>query len=120
MQVLYLLAECAAEILKGLPSYSPYLSEQHHHRKKDAPSGTARHLRRILEDRGLQLPEVAVLRAGEIPGTHEIGFDSKFDTVTLKHTARSRDGFAEGALMACHWIRNRSGFHEFKEILGEY
>ena len=58
-------------------------------------------------------------RAGAVPGTHEIGFDSLSDTITLRHTARSREGFARGALQAARWIAGRRGFFEFKEILGE-
>ncbi|MGB7028737.1 MAG: dihydrodipicolinate reductase C-terminal domain-containing protein, partial [Candidatus Acidiferrum sp.] len=58
-------------------------------------------------------------RAGATPGTHEIGFDSGADTITLRHTARSREGFARGALQAARWIAGKKGFYEFKEILGE-
>ncbi len=56
-------------------------------------------------------------RAGAHPGTHEIGFDSAADTITLRHTARSREGFARGALKAAQWIVGKKGFHEFREIL---
>ncbi len=58
-------------------------------------------------------------RAGANPGTHEIGFDSAGDTITLRHTARNREGFARGALQAARWIAGKKGFFEFKEILGE-
>jgi 4-hydroxy-tetrahydrodipicolinate reductase len=58
-------------------------------------------------------------RAGAHPGTHEIGFDSAVDTITLRHTARSRQGFAQGALQAARWIAGKKGFFEFKEILSE-
>ena len=58
-------------------------------------------------------------RAGAHPGTHEIGFDSAADTITVRHTARSREGFAHGALQAARWIAGKKGFFEFKEILGE-
>ena len=56
-------------------------------------------------------------RAGTVPGTHEIGFDSSADTITLRHTARSREGFARGALQAAQWVVGKKGFHEFSEIL---
>jgi 4-hydroxy-tetrahydrodipicolinate reductase len=56
-------------------------------------------------------------RAGAHPGTHEIGFDSAADTITLRHTARSREGFARGALKAAQWLAGQKGFHEFNEIL---
>ena len=55
-------------------------------------------------------------RAGAIPGTHEIGFDSSADTITLRHTARNREGFARGALKAAQWIAGKKGFYEFSEI----
>ena len=58
-------------------------------------------------------------RAGAIPGTHEIGFDSAADTITLQHTARSREGFARGALQAARWVLGKKGVFEFKEILAE-
>jgi 4-hydroxy-tetrahydrodipicolinate reductase len=52
-----------------------------------------------------------------VPGTHEIGFDSAADTITLRHTARSREGFARGALQAARWVVGKQGFYEFSEIL---
>jgi 4-hydroxy-tetrahydrodipicolinate reductase len=58
-------------------------------------------------------------RAGAHPGTHEIGFDSAADTITLRHTARSREGFARGALRAARWVAGKKGLFEFREILGE-
>ena len=61
--------------------------------------------------------DVASNRAGKVPGTHEIGFDSAADTITLRHTARSREGFARGALQAAKWIVGRKGVHEFSDIL---
>jgi 4-hydroxy-tetrahydrodipicolinate reductase len=58
-------------------------------------------------------------RVGSVPGTHEIGFDSPADTITLRHTARSREGFAHGALRAARWVIGKKGLYEFHEILGE-
>src|SRR5947208_8613668 len=58
-------------------------------------------------------------RAGAHPGTHEIGFDTADDTITLRHTARSREGFARGALRAARWLAGKQGVFEFREILGE-
>jgi 4-hydroxy-tetrahydrodipicolinate reductase len=58
-------------------------------------------------------------RAGAVPGTHELGFDSLSDTITIRHTARSREGFARGALRAAQWIVGKKGFFEFQQILGE-
>jgi 4-hydroxy-tetrahydrodipicolinate reductase len=61
--------------------------------------------------------DIASNRAGAHPGTHEIGFDSSADTITLRHTARSREGFARGALQAAQWVVGKKGFHEFGEII---
>jgi 4-hydroxy-tetrahydrodipicolinate reductase len=61
--------------------------------------------------------DVSSSRAGRVPGTHEIGFDSAADTITLRHTARSREGFARGALQAAKWIVGKKGFYEFSETL---
>jgi 4-hydroxy-tetrahydrodipicolinate reductase len=57
------------------------------------------------------------IRAGHIPGTHEVGFDSEADTITLTHTARSREGFAAGAVLAAEKIINKQGVYEFSELL---
>jgi len=61
--------------------------------------------------------DVSSNRAGRVPGTHEIGFDSAADTITMRHTARSREGFVRGALKAAQWIPGKKGVFEFKEIL---
>jgi 4-hydroxy-tetrahydrodipicolinate reductase len=61
--------------------------------------------------------DVSSSRAGAHPGTHEIGFDSAADTITLRHTARSREGFARGALKAAQWVMGRKGLFEFSEVL---
>jgi 4-hydroxy-tetrahydrodipicolinate reductase len=62
---------------------------------------------------------IASLRAGFIPGTHTVGFDSEADTLAITHTARSRAGFADGAIVAAEWIAGRRGFYEFSEIIDE-
>ncbi len=109
----YRVVRAAARQIPG--EYDRYIYEAHHRHKKDAPSGTAGQLRRILEEN--QPPvSVASIRAGAIPGTHTVGFDSEADTITLTHTARSRRGFAEGALRAAAWLRGRTGLHEFSEV----
>ena len=99
--------------------YAAFVEEAHHSRKRDAPSGTALRLRDLLgEAYGTDVP-VASTRAGHIPGTHRVGFDSAADTVTLTHTARSREGFAAGALVAARWIQGKTGVFEFSETLDE-
>ena len=71
-----------------------------------------------MKKAGYTLPiDTASSRAGRHPGTHEIGFDSAADTITLRHTARSREGFARGALRAAQWIAGKKGMYEFGEVL---
>jgi len=86
----------------------------------DAPSGTAIDLKRRVEPalKGREIP-VSSTRAGFIPGTHELGFDSEADTVIVRHTARSRQGFAEGALYAARWVVGKKGLFTFAEALEE-
>lgn len=114
----YRVVERAAEVFSAFASYDPFLQESHHKLKKDSPSGTALRLGKILERHyGERELPITSLRAGHIPGTHAVGFDSAADTVCLEHRARSRQGFAEGALLAAKWIAGRQGFYEFQEVL---
>ena len=99
--------------------YAAYLVEEHHAEKKDAPSGTARTIATILElETGQSLPVTSV-RAGTIPGTHRLVFESPEDEVEILHRARSRMGFAKGAVWAAERIVGRSGVFEFGEFLRE-
>jgi 4-hydroxy-tetrahydrodipicolinate reductase len=108
----------AARLLQNESAYEAWAWEIHHSAKKDAPSGTLLKLVEDMKHAGYSRPvDVSSNRAGAIPGTHEIGFDSQADTITLRHTARSRDGFARGALKAAQWIAGKKGFHEFHEVL---
>jgi 4-hydroxy-tetrahydrodipicolinate reductase len=108
----------AARLLKDEPSYGAWAWEIHHHTKIDARSGTLIKLVDSMKAAGYSRPiDVSSNRAGAHPGTHEIGFDSAADTITLRHTARSREGFARGALKAAQWIVGRKGFFEFSNVL---
>ncbi len=108
----------AARLLSGETDYDAWAWEIHHHTKKDAPSGTLLKLVQAMKSAGYTRPiDVSSNRAGAHPGTHEIGFDSAADTITLKHTARSREGFARGALKAAQWVAGRRGVFEFGEVL---
>jgi 4-hydroxy-tetrahydrodipicolinate reductase len=113
----HLVAE-AARVLKDEPGYGAWAWEIHHITKKDAPSGTLLKLVDAMKSAGYQRPiDASSSRAGAHPGTHEVGFDSAADTITLRHTARSREGFARGALKAAQWIVGRKGCFEFSEVL---
>jgi 4-hydroxy-tetrahydrodipicolinate reductase len=118
VNLFYRVVARAAALFRGF-DYAAFVEEAHHSRKRDAPSGTAIRLRDILaEAYGAEIP-VASTRAGHIPGTHRVGFDSAADTVMLTHTARSREGFASGALVAARWIQGKTGVYEFSETLEE-
>jgi 4-hydroxy-tetrahydrodipicolinate reductase len=119
VQVFYRIAARAAELFRDLDSYDGFIEEAHHKRKRDAPSGTAIQLHKIVaEQLGHEVP-IASTRAGYIPGTHRLGFDSAADQITLTHEARSREGFAAGALVAAQWIVGRKGVYEFSEVFDE-
>ncbi|HVO97989.1 MAG TPA: dihydrodipicolinate reductase C-terminal domain-containing protein [Bryobacteraceae bacterium] len=108
----------AAKLLADEPQYGAWAWEIHHHTKKDAPSGTL--IKLVNDMKAVGYPQVISIssnRAGAHPGTHEIGFDSAADTITLRHSARSREGFARGALKAAQWIPGKKGVFEFGDIL---
>ncbi|MBV9158106.1 MAG: 4-hydroxy-tetrahydrodipicolinate reductase [Acidobacteriaceae bacterium] len=108
----------AAELLANEEAYGAWAWEIHHDTKKDAPSGTLLNLARTMQENGYRRNiDISSNRAGKHPGTHEIGFDSSADTITLRHVARSREGFAQGALKAARWILDRKGVYTFEDVL---
>jgi 4-hydroxy-tetrahydrodipicolinate reductase len=116
---LFLLAvKQTAALFAAQNEYEAWGWEIHHSAKKDAPSGTLKKLAEDMRSGGYKREiTLSANRAGAHPGTHEIGFDSAADTITLRHTARSREGFARGALRAARWIHGRKGVYEFAEAL---
>ena len=119
VNLFYRITEFAAELFSRFPEYEVFIEEQHHSRKKDAPSGTALKLKQLISEHTDRDFSVSSTRAGNIPGTHRVGFDGPADQVLLQHVARSREGFAGGALLAAGWINNKKGFFEFDEVLEE-
>jgi 4-hydroxy-tetrahydrodipicolinate reductase len=120
VQIFYRLAATAARLMAEADEYGAWAYEIHHDQKKDAPSGTLLELARRVEGAGFARHlDVASNRAGKVPGTHVLGFDSEADTITLEHRARSRTGFAHGALKAARWLLGRTGFYEFGDIWEE-
>jgi 4-hydroxy-tetrahydrodipicolinate reductase len=119
VQVFYRVAAAAADLFKNLDSYDAFIEEAHHKRKRDAPSGTALQLGDLVAAHLDREVPVTSTRAGYIPGTHRVGFDSHADQIILEHVARSREGFAAGALMAAAWIIGRKGVYEFSEVFDE-
>ncbi|MDQ5845681.1 MAG: dihydrodipicolinate reductase [Acidobacteriota bacterium] len=119
VNVFYKIVAQAARLFSGLEQYEPFIEEQHHSRKRDAPSGTALQLRSLMAQHIKSEIPIASTRAGHIPGTHRVGFDSAADQITLTHMARSREGFAAGALLAARWIVGRKGVFEFSEVINQ-
>ena len=123
----------AAKIANKVPEYDIGAYELHHNQKKDSPSGTAEMLGKILIenikrktslvfdklDRKPKDDElhVASMRAGSIPGTHTVIFDSPADSIELKHTARSREGFALGSVLAAEFIKGKKGFYQIDDLM---
>jgi 4-hydroxy-tetrahydrodipicolinate reductase len=120
MNLFFELATHAAQIVSRIPQYDPYLAEEHHSAKKDAPSGTALKILELMKPYlNNPNPSIACTRAGFIPGTHVVGFDSEADTILIEHRARNRKGFAEGAILAARWINGKQGFYDFRHVFRE-
>jgi 4-hydroxy-tetrahydrodipicolinate reductase len=99
--------------------YLPHIYERHHEQKKDAPSGTAVTIQALLQQNSNLEIEVTSFREGEVVGMHEVVLDSTHDTIYLCHDAKSRHGFAEGAVRAAEWLVKKKGFFDFKDIWRE-
>ena len=117
VNLFYHIVDRAAALFASVDGYAPFIEEAHHMRKRDAPSGTALQLRELMSKHlGSEIP-TASTRAGYIPGTHRVGFDSAADQILLVHEARSRRGFASGALLAAHWIVGKTGVFQFSDVI---
>ena len=100
------------------PQYGAWVHEIHHSANRDAPSGTALLLRDAMVAAGFTRSiDISSARAGMIPGTHTVGFDSASDTIELIHRARDRRGFASGALLAARWVQGRTGWFNMQDVL---
>ena len=119
VNLFYRIVDFASELFAKFKDYEAFIEEQHHSRKKDAPSGTALKLKDIVAKNIKKDFSVSSTRAGNIPGTHRVGFDGNADQILLEHLARSREGFASGALLAAEWIVGKKGFWEFTEVMDE-
>src|SRR6266849_3332730 len=106
-----------ARLLANQPEYGAWAWEVHHTAKKDAPSGTLLQLIEEMQRAGFtRRIDASSNRAGANPGTHEIGFDSPADTITLRHTARSREGFARPPPKTARWLSAKEGFFQFRDV----
>jgi len=117
MNFFFKAVQAIAPILKT--SYRGNIVERHHVHKKDKPSGTAVTLQKILESASGQKVEIASVREGDTVGMHMVMLDSANDTILMTHDAKSRIGFAEGAVRGAEWIKGKTGFFEFPEIVDQ-
>jgi 4-hydroxy-tetrahydrodipicolinate reductase len=119
VNLFYRIADFASALFAKFDDYEAFIEEQHHSRKLDAPSGTALKLKEIVGKHITKDFSVSATRAGNIPGTHRVGFDGAADQILIEHFARSREGFASGAILAAHWVVVRKGFYEFTDVMDE-
>jgi 4-hydroxy-tetrahydrodipicolinate reductase len=117
MNIFFDVVQAAAAALKH--GYSGQIMERHYAQKKDAPSGTAFALQRIVREKGGQEVEIISFREGETVGLHELALESANDSIRLAHDAKSRYGFAEGAVRAAEWLAGRSGLFDFSQVWRE-
>jgi len=115
VNVLFAIARAAGAALQH--GYAGHIVERHHEQKKDKPSGTAAKMKQILDEAGGTNLEITSIREGDVVGTHVILLDSANDTMMITHDAKSRRGFAEGAVKAAEWLAGKKGFFEFQDVL---
>jgi 4-hydroxy-tetrahydrodipicolinate reductase len=109
-------ARAAAAALRH--EYSGQIFERHHAHKQDAPSGTAITIQRVIGEasgKG-ELLEITSFREGDVVGMHEVVLESSADRIYLCHDAKSRQGYADGAVRAAEWLEGRKGFYDFKDV----
>ena len=115
--------EVARTAAAALPhGYSGQIFERHHAGKKDAPSGTAIAIQNVIREApgaNAQELEIVSFREGDVVGMHELVLESAADTMYLCHDAKSRQGFAEGAVRAAEWIVGKKGLYDFKDVWRE-
>ena len=133
VHVFFRIIKESAKIFNNFKEYDPMLYEIHHNQKKDSPSGTAKMIGDILlaelfhKDKGIEEKldrkintneiHFSSIRGGSVPGTHVVMFDSDVDTIELKHTARNREGVANGAVMAAEWVKDKKGFYSIDDFM---
>jgi 4-hydroxy-tetrahydrodipicolinate reductase len=113
------IVEQAARMFAPLDEFGSWIHEAHHAAKIDAPSGTALALQDAMRSSGYEASiDMSSTRVGTTPGTHTVGFDGPFETVTLTHSTRNRATFARGALEAARWVNGKQGWYTMRDVLG--
>jgi 4-hydroxy-tetrahydrodipicolinate reductase len=100
-------------------NYESSLHEIHHTQKLDSPSGTAKTLGEQMDDILANKTPITADRIADVPGTHIISYNSEVDEIEIKHTAKNRDGFAMGAIIASEWIVGKTGFFGMNDVLAQ-
>lgn len=118
VNILFALNKQLAKFMKAYPEYMPHMTEVHHIHKLDAPSGTAKTLQEAIGEERLPIADIESIREGEVPGIHTVIWDSEVDSISISHSAKSREGFALGAVIAAEWMKGKTGWHEFTEVIG--
>lgn len=117
VNLLFRLLKIAADTLKN---YQVGIQETHHIHKKDAPSGTAKRIAEIINEQGfnIKIEDIRADRYDEVVGNHKVVFESEVDKIELSHSAKTRDIFVQGALIAVGWIAGkRAGFYSMEDVL---
>jgi 4-hydroxy-tetrahydrodipicolinate reductase len=114
VNLFFQIAQAAAPALQH--AYAGHITERHHIHKKDAPSGTAVALQRVVAEACGSRVEITSEREGDVMGVHTLELESGGDKIVLSHEVKSRRTFAEGAVLAAEWIAGRTGFYDFKDI----
>lgn len=117
VNILFALNRQLAKLMVAYPDYTPHMTEVHHIHKLDAPSGTAKTLQEAIGEERLPIADIESIREGEVPGIHTVVWDSEVDTISISHSAKSRKGFALGAVIAAEWMKGKTGWHDFSEII---
>jgi 4-hydroxy-tetrahydrodipicolinate reductase len=129
VNILFAVNSKLAEIMNGFPQYDVSMEEVHHVHKQDAPSGTAITLAEQIADRleskdtwtlekgDDQKIHIEAKREGEVHGYHKVVYDSEVDTLSISHNAKSRKGFATGAVLAAEYLEDKQGMHSMKDML---
>ena len=135
MNLFFRIVRDSTEYLNKFPEYDVFVTEEHHNKKADSPSGTAKSIAKIIisgierKDEIVGSQETAIkpnqlnvvgARGGFIPGNHSVVYDSEADTIRLTHSARSRQGFALGAVMAAEWLKGRKGFFTMNDFISDF
>jgi 4-hydroxy-tetrahydrodipicolinate reductase len=121
VNIFFRMLQNVSKMIDKFDDYSLSMKEVHHVHKKDAPSGTGKKMKEIIESEVGRFNDIPIesIREGEVPGTHIVNFDSPVDTIKLEHEAKSREGFALGSVMAADWVKGKKGFFTIEDMMDE-